>query len=225
MIARGLARYAGPAVLALAGTFAWGQPVCYPGLNPLTSYPRFFPVERYHPSGEYWLWYCWDGTVWKGYTLVKPSALGPRFGTPEWEAAAGAFVDLLQTAESPKVFLDSTLASWADPTVNCADPASPYADLCSEAMGYMKSHFPPPRTPIVSPPGPSWTVKGNPDGPVYPYANGVRGTLSLKLERAKFGVPCDPSVAVSPSGTSTTQEYAAFFPNYDPTKVTLCVKK
>ena len=61
--------------------------------------------------------------------------------------------------------------------------------------------------------------------PAYPYANGVRSTISTA--RAASGQPCRPEVAASPYGTtgSQTQQYAAFGPDYAPGMVALCKRQ
>jgi len=91
--------------------------------------------------------------------------------------------------------------------------------------------------PIPTPPPatPTYTHKVKPNGtaadrPVYPFANGVRGTTAISGMRAMVltdgkPTPCDPSKAQASSGTSTTDVYAAYAPAFAASAVTLCTKQ
>jgi hypothetical protein len=67
------------------------------------------------------------------------------------------------------------------------------------------------------------------DRPVYSFANGVRGAPLANVRAPVLTdgkpTPCDPTKAQSPSGTSTTDLYAAFAPAFAASAVTLCTKQ
>jgi hypothetical protein len=67
------------------------------------------------------------------------------------------------------------------------------------------------------------------DRPVYLLANGVRGAPMSNVRAPVLTdgkpTPCDPTKAQSPSGTSTTDLYAAFAPAFAASAVTLCTKQ
>lgn len=226
---------------------AQAAPPCVPGLYG-TQWPGSVvqPPTRFNAGWGGWGWCKKPGVnhpvIVYGLCVHGecPASIGQAIG----DAVQQVGLQLLSgdAATAYSAWFDAHPPTWECGTAT-AYRGTPHGNLCDEVIPKMKvqlaSFWPAPDPSPAPPPAPVYTHKVKPNStaesrPVYPFAAGMRGTTPLDNPdgtpmRARIltdgkPTPCDPKVAQSPSGTSTSDVYAAYAPAFAASAVTLCTK-
>jgi hypothetical protein len=224
--------------IALFSSLAHAVPACLPSLyGPQFPGAKLVPLVRGNAG---WYAYGWcraaDGSPAPVYLLCAHGECSSDLGTQVGRTLSALGLQLIGSDPA------AVYGGWWDANPRAYDCGpngpqrtalgTPRAAACVELLALMERDRPAWTPPAPVPTAaPAYVVKYNPSSsgtpntrPAYGYSNGVRANLALpNTIRATAGQPCDPAKAKAP-GTSGTEVYAAYGPDFAADRVTLCVK-